>query len=187
MSIIETLESKLWLKDLADAALKSVMSFAAAWNRHPSTKAAIAIGLFVLIGFALPMGAMGLAEADNQEDAFYKEIQAALHFQIEPLPEDSPDEERAARKSTSRIGNAVLSSASGFSRPTRRAIDTNRCHIKSSYTSATLDAMRNLKPVLKRFALNTHHRNTPTKSVVSMRITLRVNSGFMKLFRSGTA
>lgn len=58
MSIIETLESRLWLKNLVDATLNSVMSFVANWNRHPSTKAAVAIGLFVLIGFAVPMGSI---------------------------------------------------------------------------------------------------------------------------------
>ncbi len=52
MPFIETLESNLWLKFLVDAMLKNVMSFAANWHRHPLTKAVVAIGLLVLIGFA---------------------------------------------------------------------------------------------------------------------------------------
>ena len=97
MPIVETLESNLWLKSLVDVTLKSVMSFTADRDQHPLTKAAVAIGLFIIIGLIVPMGAMGLVEAKNQEDALYEEIQIALDFQLEPLPENATDEEKAAR------------------------------------------------------------------------------------------
>ena len=44
-------------------------------NRHPVTKVAVAIGLLVLTCFAIPMGAMRLAEAVDEEDTLYQEIQ----------------------------------------------------------------------------------------------------------------
>ena len=57
-------------------------------NRHPLTKAAVAIGLLVLIGFAVPMGAMRLAEAVDPEGALYVEVQNEANRKREAYPED---------------------------------------------------------------------------------------------------
>ena len=67
-------------------------------NRHPLTKLAVGIGLLVLIGFAVPMGVMRLAEAVDREEVLYEEIQVVSKFQLEPLPKNSTDEEKAARR-----------------------------------------------------------------------------------------
>ena len=67
-------------------------------NRHPLTKAAVVIGLLVLIGFGVPMGAMRLAEAVDQEGALYDKIQEAATFHLDPLPIDATDKERATRE-----------------------------------------------------------------------------------------
>ena len=67
-------------------------------NRHPLTKAAVVIGLLVLIGFSVPMGAMRLAEAVDQEGALYNQIRAASEFHLDPLPIDATDEAQTTRE-----------------------------------------------------------------------------------------
>ena len=56
-------------------------------NRHPLTKVAVVIGLLVLIGFAVPMGAMRLAEAVAPEGVLYVEIQNEANRKLEAYPE----------------------------------------------------------------------------------------------------
>ena len=58
-------------------------------NRHPLTKVAVVIGLLVLIGFAVPMGAMRLAEAVDPEGALYEEIQNEANRKREVYSEQS--------------------------------------------------------------------------------------------------
>ena len=55
-------------------------------NRHPVTKVAVGIGLLVLICFAIPMGAMRLAQAINPEETLYQHILTASKAQ--PTPEE---------------------------------------------------------------------------------------------------
>lgn len=55
-------------------------------NRHPMTKVAIEIGLLVLTCFAIPMGAIRLAEAVNPEGTLSQQIQEASKSQ--PTPEE---------------------------------------------------------------------------------------------------
>ena len=97
MPNIKTLESILWLKTLVDTTLKSVIKLVTNWNPHSLPKAPVAIGLFALIGFTMLMNAMETAEAASQEDHFYDEVQAAVHFQLEPLPLNATDREKTAR------------------------------------------------------------------------------------------
>ena len=66
-------------------------------NRHPVTKVAVAIGLLVLTCFAIPMGAMRLAEAVDEEDTLYQEIQTVSEFRPEPLPKNATEAEKVAR------------------------------------------------------------------------------------------
>ena len=66
-------------------------------NRHPVTKVAVAIGLLVLTCFAIPMGAMRLAEAVDEEDTLYQEIQTVSEFRPEPLPKNTTEAEKVAR------------------------------------------------------------------------------------------
>ena len=54
-------------------------------NRHPVTKVAVGIGLLVFICFAIPMGALRLAQAVNPEQTLYQQIQEASKAQ--PTPE----------------------------------------------------------------------------------------------------
>ncbi|MDE0505198.1 MAG: redoxin domain-containing protein, partial [Candidatus Poribacteria bacterium] len=65
-------------------------------NRRPLTKVAAAVGLFVLTCIAVPMGAMRLAEAGNQENALYNEIQSVSNSHPEPLGRDAMEIEKAA-------------------------------------------------------------------------------------------
>ena len=66
-------------------------------NRRPFTKATVAVGLFVLTCCTVPMGAMmRLAEADNQENALYQEIQSVSNSQLEPLAKDATEADKAA-------------------------------------------------------------------------------------------
>ena len=67
-------------------------------KRQPLTKLAVTIGLLVLIGFAVPMGVMRLAEAVDRVGALYEEIQTVSTFQLQLLPKDATDEEKAARR-----------------------------------------------------------------------------------------
>ena len=55
-------------------------------NRHPMTKVAVGIGLLVLTCFAIPMGAMRLAEAVKPEETLSQQIQEASKSQ--PTPEE---------------------------------------------------------------------------------------------------
>ena len=57
-------------------------------NRQPLTKAAVVIGLLAVIGFGVPMGAMRLAEAVDQEGALYVEIQNEAIRKRKVYPED---------------------------------------------------------------------------------------------------
>ena len=57
-------------------------------NRHPVTKVAAGIGLLVFICFAVPMGAMRLAQAVNPEETLDQQIQVTSRSQ--PLPEALP-------------------------------------------------------------------------------------------------
>ena len=66
-------------------------------NRHPVTKVAVAIGLLVLTCFVVPMGVMRLAEAVDEEDALYQEIQTVSSFQPEPLPKNATEAQKTAR------------------------------------------------------------------------------------------
>ena len=54
-------------------------------NRHPMTKVAAGIGLLVFICFAIPMGAMRLAQAINPEEGVDEQIQETSTLQ--PIPE----------------------------------------------------------------------------------------------------
>ena len=67
-------------------------------NRHPVTKVAVAIGLLVLTCFAVPMGAMRLAEAVDEEDTLYQEIQTVSKFLPERLPKNATEAEKTARR-----------------------------------------------------------------------------------------
>ena len=53
-------------------------------NRHPVTKVTAGIGLLVFICFAVPMGAMRLAQAINPEDALDQGVQEAFKPQQTP-------------------------------------------------------------------------------------------------------
>ena len=55
-------------------------------NRHPVTKIAAGIGLLVFICFAVPIGAMRLAQAINPEEAVDQQIQETSNSQ--PTPEE---------------------------------------------------------------------------------------------------
>ena len=66
-------------------------------NRRPLTNAVVVIGLLVLIGFGVPMGVMRLADAVDEEDTLYNQIQEALGFHLDSPPIDATDEERATR------------------------------------------------------------------------------------------
>ena len=67
-------------------------------NRRPVTKVAVVIGLLVLTCFAVPMGAMQLAEAVDQEAALLQKIQTVFNFQLDPLPKSATEAEQAARR-----------------------------------------------------------------------------------------
>ena len=54
-------------------------------NRHPMTKVAVGIGVLVFICFAVPMGAMRLAQAINPEEGLDEQIQETPTLQ--PTPE----------------------------------------------------------------------------------------------------
>ena len=58
-------------------------------NRRPVTKVAMGIGLLVLICFAVPMGAMRLAQAVDPKDALSQQIQAASKSQSTSSEEPS--------------------------------------------------------------------------------------------------
>ena len=60
-------------------------------NRHPVTKVAAGIGLLVFICFAVPMGAMRLAQAVNAEEALDQQTQKVSNSQATPS-EDLSDE-----------------------------------------------------------------------------------------------
>ena len=60
-------------------------------NRHPMTKVAIGVGLLVLTCFAIPMGAMHLAQAVNAEEALDQQTQKVSNSQATPS-EDLSDE-----------------------------------------------------------------------------------------------
>ena len=55
-------------------------------NRHPVTKLVVAVGLFVLICFAVPMGMMRLAQAINPEETLSQKIQEVSTSQ--PIPSE---------------------------------------------------------------------------------------------------
>ena len=55
-------------------------------NRHPVTKIAVGVGLLVLTCFAVPMGAMRLAQAVNSEETLHQKILTASKSQ--PTPEE---------------------------------------------------------------------------------------------------
>ena len=55
-------------------------------NRHPMTKVAVGIGLLVFTCFAIPMGAMHLAQAVNPEGTLFRQIREASKSQ--PTPEE---------------------------------------------------------------------------------------------------
>ena len=65
-------------------------------NRRPLTRIAVAVGLFALTCFTVPIGVMQLAEAVGPEQALYQEIRAVDHFRLE-LPENATEAEQAAR------------------------------------------------------------------------------------------
>ncbi len=65
-------------------------------NRRPLKKVAVSIGLFVLTCCTLPIGEIRLAEADNQANALYQEIQSVSNSQPEPLAKDATAEDKAA-------------------------------------------------------------------------------------------
>ena len=68
-------------------------------NRRQPTKVSLAVGLFVLTCCMVPMGTMQLvAEADNQENALYQEIQSVSNSQPEPLAKDATEADKAAWK-----------------------------------------------------------------------------------------
>ena len=51
-------------------------------NRHPVTKVAAGIGLLIFICFAVPMGAMRLAQAVNPEDRLYQQTQKVSNSKL---------------------------------------------------------------------------------------------------------
>ena len=55
-------------------------------NRHPMTKVAVGMGLLVLTCFAIPMGAMRLAQAVDPEGTLFQQIQTTSKAQ--PTPEE---------------------------------------------------------------------------------------------------
>ena len=59
-------------------------------NRHPITKVTVGIGLLILICFAVPMGAMRLAQAVDPEKTLYQKSQEASK------PKPTPSEDRKA-------------------------------------------------------------------------------------------
>ena len=54
-------------------------------NRHPVTRVIVATGLLILGVVAVPMGAMRLVEAVDQEEVLYREIQAVFNYRPEEL------------------------------------------------------------------------------------------------------
>ncbi|MDE0685947.1 MAG: redoxin domain-containing protein [Candidatus Poribacteria bacterium] len=70
-------------------------------NRHPVRKAAVGIGLIILIGFAVPIGTMRLTQAANTEEVLHQQIQETSKSQPTPeelLPEPSAHGQDAALK-----------------------------------------------------------------------------------------
>ena len=65
-------------------------------NRRPLKKVAVTIGLFVLTCCTLPIGKIRLAEAGNQENALYQDIQSVSNSQPEPLAKDATEADKAA-------------------------------------------------------------------------------------------
>ncbi len=59
-------------------------------NRHPVRKVTVGIGLLILTCFAVPMGAMRLAQAVNPEDALYQQTQKVSNSEA-TLSEDRSD------------------------------------------------------------------------------------------------
>ncbi len=57
-------------------------------NRHPITKVTVGIGLLILICFAVPIGALRLAQAVNPKEALPQQIQEASKSQ--PTPSEHP-------------------------------------------------------------------------------------------------
>ena len=55
-------------------------------NRHPITKVTVGIGLLILICFAVPIGALRLAQAVNPKEALSQQIQEASKSQ--PIPSE---------------------------------------------------------------------------------------------------
>ena len=65
-------------------------------NRRPLTKSAVVVGYCIITLFAVQMGAIRLAEASNQENVLYKEIQVVSNSHPEPLAKDAMEIEKAA-------------------------------------------------------------------------------------------
>ena len=65
-------------------------------NRRPMTKLAVIIGNCIVIFFAGLIGAARLADAINQEDALYQEIQSVSNNHPEPLAKDATEADKVA-------------------------------------------------------------------------------------------
>ena len=59
-------------------------------NRHPITKVTVGIGLLILICFAVPIGAVRLAQAVDPKEALSQQIQEASKSQ--PMPSENPSD-----------------------------------------------------------------------------------------------
>ena len=59
-------------------------------DRHPITKVTVGIGLFILVCFAVPIGAMRLAQAVNPKETLSQQIQEAPKSQ--PTPSEDPSD-----------------------------------------------------------------------------------------------
>ena len=59
-------------------------------NRHPITKVTVGIGLLILICFAVPIGALRLAQAVNPKETLSQQIQEASKSQ--PTPSEHPSD-----------------------------------------------------------------------------------------------
>ena len=83
-------------------------------NRHPVTKVAAGVGLFIFICFAVPIGAMRLAQAVNPEDPLYQQTNSKLTLNAErsdtPVSTaETKDDVESCKQHLLQIGKALQS------------------------------------------------------------------------------
>ena len=84
-------------------------------NRRPMTKVAVIIGNCIVILFAGLIGAARLADAINQEDALYQEIQSVSNNHPEPLAKDATEADKIAwREGSQRNRERVIALCDQF-------------------------------------------------------------------------